>query len=184
MNLNSTLGSIYTVASLAPIIFGGAALTVLKPFYRTEDDIKKDTDRVREVLIERICLSYDRIIPALSDAFSDMVSTETTRDDVRSILRGDGKGKPDLCYEHFRLIFITNSKLQRLDTIRKSYRRSHSFILCFAVLGVVLLSIGTIDSSLKGIIALLGFILFAAQVGIVFHMRALSSNLEDLEREA
>jgi hypothetical protein len=178
----------FYASALAPVFIGGSLLTILKSMYRPEDDIKKDVDRLRQVLLERVCQSYDRLIPVLPDVyntfntFSSTAGAKQSLEDIRTMLRGDGKGKPDLCYEHFKVLFATSRHLAVLDVILFRYRTFDCTIFVLAVVGFLFGLAGMIYKQLQPLAPIVGGVMCVVQCASVYAMRRLNGSLEQVER--
>lgn len=156
-------------------------LTAFKHLFKSEDELSKDLSRIRQFLLESLCQSFTRLIPHVSDSFKSTLDGQPTEDDILSILRGDTKGKPDLCYDHFNNLVNISRKLSMLERIATHYRLCHSMMLIIVVSSLFLTISGASFQSSRGYCALISIFLLLLQVFIIVKMRSYTGMISRIE---
>lgn len=163
----NTLAATSYYAALIPIVFGG--LNYFKGWLPSEDDIRKRCGTHREILNEKINKCLFRII----DNFQRSLQA--------SDLRGAPPKEPDVIADYTAEVFRVFYVHAALMATECTLRRTHTFLLTTAIIGVLCLGVAMPFETLRPFVAMFALAVFAAQAISVLCVRSSLKKLSGYE---
>lgn len=164
----NALAATAVYSTLIPIALGGG-LTYFKPWLLSEEQIRERVGLQKEILVERLSTSLNRILQQVRD-------TEIP-------LRGDPPNHEDFvanyASETFRLFRVFN----RLDSLHISVKQKYSVLFITALVSLVFFLIALPIASIRPYLALLCYIIIIIQIYAAYLIRSLGQRLEEYENE-